>query len=211
MRVLPTDIPHRDRLIEKATGHLNHIAEVNPFMNLTRIASADHAAIKHVLDSVLPWRLFEGAAKVLDAGTGAGFPGIPLSLVLPDVEFILTDSIQKKARFVTSVSEALDLSNVEVSAERAEIVALARRPDIITAKAVAPLHRLVDLFWKALCQGSRLLVYKGPNVEAEIAEIPSRQVNASVVFRYELPDGLGSRSMISVTGKPRKRAAASQR
>src|ERR1700722_5287747 len=88
-RVLPQDIPHRDRLIEKAAAHLTLILAANEHFNLTRIINAPEAAIKHVFDSVVPWRHFSGVRRVLDAGTGAGFPGVPLSLVLPDVRFTL--------------------------------------------------------------------------------------------------------------------------
>jgi 16S rRNA (guanine527-N7)-methyltransferase len=205
--VLPNELPNRALVIEKSSQLLSQIREVNQYMNLTRISDAREAAIKHVLDSVAPWELFQGAKRILDAGTGAGFPGIPLSLVLPDVEFVLSESIQKKARFVASVTESLDLPNVEVLAERAESVADGRRPQIITARAVAPLHRLVELFANALKNGAQLLVYKGPDVEAEIAEISAREATAKVVFRYDLPEGMGSRTMVSVSGNSHKRAS----
>src|ERR1700722_12486766 len=96
-RVLPQDIPHRERLIEKAAAHLTLILAANEHFNLTRIINAPEAAIKHVFDS----------------GTGAGFPGVPLSLVLPDVRFTLAESTQKKARFVDGAVESLELHNVE--------------------------------------------------------------------------------------------------
>ncbi len=205
-RVLPADIPHRARLIEKSAQHLRLIASANEYMNLTRISSPKEAAIKHVLDSVLPWEHFRNAQGVLDAGTGAGFPGIPLSIVLPEIRFVLAESVQKKARFVESVLSSLDLPNVEVKDERAESLAVARRPDIVTARAVAPLERLLSLFSKALLQGSRLLLYKGPDVEAELAGINDQRTIANVLLRYDLPDGLGARCLLSVSAAPRKRA-----
>jgi 16S rRNA (guanine527-N7)-methyltransferase len=207
-RVLPADIPNRASLIEKSAQHLRSIAAINDYMNLTRISSPRDAAIKHVLDSVLPWQHFSGARRVLDAGTGAGFPGIPLAIVLPEVQFVLSESVQKKARFVESVIGSLDLPNVEVLPERAESLALARRPQIVTARALAPVERLLDLFSKALAQGSRLLLYKGPDVEAELAGINDHRTNANILFRYDLPDGLGARCLLSVSAAPRKRAQA---
>lgn len=207
-RVLPVDIPNRASLIEKSSQHLRSIAATNECMNLTRISSPRDAAIKHVLDSVLPWQHFRGAGRVLDAGTGAGFPGIPLSIVLPEVQFVLSESVQKKARFVESVIGALDLPNVEVLPERAESLAVARRPQIVTARAVAPLERLLHLFSKAIAHGSRLLLYKGPDVEAELAHIDNDRTNASILFRYDLPDGLGARCLLSVSAAPRKQARA---
>jgi len=197
-RVLPSDIPNRTRLIEKSSQHLSLIAQVNETMNLTRIISARQAAIKHVLDSVAPWAYFKNAKRVLDAGTGAGFPGIPLSLVLPDVRFLLSESIQKKARFVDSAVETLHLPNVHVFPDRAEERALTQKPDIITARAVAPLHKLLDLFEKALKQGSELILYKGPEIEAEIAETKMPRVHSEVLARYDLPDEMGARTIVRV-------------
>jgi 16S rRNA (guanine527-N7)-methyltransferase len=209
-QVLPADIPHRARLIEKSAQHLRSIAAVNEYMNLTRISSPRDAAIKHVLDSVLPWRHFKSARRVLDAGTGAGFPGIPLSIVLPEVQFVLSESVHKKARFVESAAALLDLPNVEVVAERAESLALARHPQIVTARAVAPVDRLLDLFGKALKHGSRLLLYKGPDVENELVGMNNHRTAAGILFRYDLPDGLGTRCLLSVSAAPRKQVRASR-
>ncbi|MGI8958461.1 MAG: 16S rRNA (guanine(527)-N(7))-methyltransferase RsmG [Bryobacteraceae bacterium] len=197
-RVLPLDIPHRERLIDKSAQHLALIVSVNEYMNLTRITDPQQAAIKHVYDSVAPWRHFHGVKKVLDAGTGAGFPGIPLSLVLPDVRFTLSESVHKKARFVDSVVESLELPNVHVVAQRAEERAANRHPDIITARAVAPISRLLDLFGNALKEGARLILYKGPDVEADFEEVQKRCFAADVLCRYELPDGLGTRTLVQI-------------
>src|SRR3981189_3785117 len=93
--VLPPDLPHIAEVIAKGARHLRVIAQTNEHLNLTRITTPREAAIKHVLDSVIPWRLFAEASHVLDAGTGAGFPGIPLSLVFPEKQFTLSESIQK--------------------------------------------------------------------------------------------------------------------
>jgi 16S rRNA (guanine527-N7)-methyltransferase len=201
-RVLPADLPHRDRLIEKGARHLELVASANEYMNLTRITDAREAAIKHVYDSVVPWQHFRGVKKILDAGTGAGFPGIPLSLVLPAVRFTLSESVQKKARFVDSVAESLELPNARVVAERAEEQAAASCPEIIVARAIAPTGRILDLFGKALRAGTRVILYKGPIVEGEIAEAEKRRFDAEVLCRYELADGLGKRTLIEVRARP---------
>ncbi|MDQ2712987.1 MAG: 16S rRNA (guanine(527)-N(7))-methyltransferase RsmG [Acidobacteriota bacterium] len=210
-RVLPADIPHRERLIEKSAEHLRLIAAANEYMNLTRISTPYEAAVKHVLDSVLPWKHFKDVKRVLDAGTGAGFPGIPLSIVLPEVRFTLSESIQKKARFVEASVDALDLANVQVSAERAESLALAQGPEIVAARAVAPVERLIVLFRGALKKGSRLLLYKGPEIEGELGGMNRDHMRAEVLARYELPDALGGRTLVSVSRIPGKRAATSPR
>ena len=197
-RVLPQDIPHRERLIEKSAQHLHLVLQANETMNLTRITTAREAAIKHILDSVAPWQYFKSATRVLDAGTGAGFPGIPLALVLPDTRFMLAESIQKKARFVDNTVESLHLPNVHVFPDRAEERALAQKPDIITARAVAPLHKLLDLFSKSLKQGSELILYKGPEVENEIAETKIPRMQSEILTRYDLPDEMGARTIVRV-------------
>lgn len=164
------------------------IEEMNRVMNLTRIVSPREAAIKHVLDSVLPWRLFAEVRTVIDAGTGAGFPGIPLALALPETRFILAESIQKKARFVGDVLRTLQLPNAVIRPERAESLPAA---EVITARAMAPTAKLIALFKPALKAGSRLLLYKGPEPEA----------GTRVVMRYELPEGMGSRTILEISGR----------
>lgn len=207
-RILPSDIPHRDTLIQKTAQHLQAIVAANEYMNLTRILNPRDAAIKHVYDSVAPGHIFRNARRILDAGTGAGFPGIPLSVVLPETEFVLAESVGKKARFVEATVESLQLPNVRVQTERAEQVVELNHADVITARAVAPMDRLLALFGKALKQGARLLLYKGPDVEAELAEARKHRVRAEVVFRYELPEGLGARTILQVqSGSARARIA----
>jgi 16S rRNA (guanine527-N7)-methyltransferase len=203
-QVLPADLPNRDVVVSKCARHLELIVEANEYMNLTRIVSPYDAAVKHVLDSVLPWRLFAGAKHVLDAGTGAGFPGIPLALVLPDVRFTLAESIQKKARFVEAAVVALELPNATVSARRAEELAREGRVDIVTARALAPLSRTLDLFGAAFKKGTRALLYKGPDVDQEIAEAKREadrlRLKVGIAMRFELPEGMGSRTIIEIAG-----------
>jgi 16S rRNA (guanine527-N7)-methyltransferase len=195
---LPEDVPQRASVIEKASKHLELISAANEHMNLTRIATPKEAAIKHVVDCLLPWRHFAEARSVLDAGTGAGFPGIPLAIALPHVHFTLAESTHKKARFVEMAVEALGLTNVEVAPERAESVALLNKPELITARAVAPLDRLVETFGKCLDRGIPLLLYKGPDIERECNSLDGNRIEARVLERYELPGGFGTRTFMAV-------------
>jgi 16S rRNA (guanine527-N7)-methyltransferase len=201
--ILPADLPRREFVIQKASEHLNLIVEANQYINLTRITGPREAAIKHVLDSVIPWRLFTGARHVLDAGTGSGFPGIPLALVLPDVKFTLAESIQKKARFIESVLARLQLPNVAVSPRRAEEIWADAGSDVITARALAPISRVLPLFAPALKAGRKILLYKGPDAEQEISESAKEagklKVRMDVVMRYDLPDSLGTRTIVRIS------------
>lgn len=203
---LPPCLPNRGRVVSVAAHHLRLIDEVNEHMNLTRITGPREAVVKHVLDSVVPWELFKGASLVMDAGTGAGFPGIPLAASLPDTQFLLVDSTQKKARFVEGAVAALGLDNVEVCAERAEDLLRKSRVDVITARAVAPVERALGYFATGFAQGARALLYKGPDVDGEMrdaqAEAKRRRVDMEVVLRYELPDDLGARTIVQVARVP---------
>jgi len=201
--LLPADLPLRDEVADKAARHLDLIVEANQQFNLTRIVSPREAAIKHVVDCVTPWRIFKNADRVADAGSGPGFPGIPLSLALPETQFTLLESTQKKARFLESVVRRLELSNVQVAAERAEDWLAKHRVAIVVSRAVAPLLRGVPLFAPALRGGARVLFYKGPDVTNEIAEAApetnKRQLRLRVIERYGLPDNLGVRTIVEMT------------
>ncbi len=196
--ILPADLPNRQRLIDLGAQHLRLIAATNQYMNLTRITDARDAAIKHVYDSIAPWKYFDSSTVVLDVGSGAGFPGVPLAIILPHVRFILSESVRKKAAFLQSAVEQLKLENVEVAPQRAEEIALKQPAITITARAVAPLPKLIGLFAKALGRGARMLLYKGPEVEQELAQAARRHIRAEILWRYELPDSLGLRTIVQV-------------
>jgi 16S rRNA (guanine527-N7)-methyltransferase len=201
-QVLPEDLPHRDELITKGARHLELVVEANKIMNLTRIVDSHEAAVKHVLDSVTPWRRLAGVKTILDAGTGAGFPGIPLAIVLPDVHFVLSESIQKKARFVSSVVETLRLANVTVTAERAESFLGKKHAQVVLARAVAPIAKALELFAPAIKKGTLLLLYKGPDVSKEMEEAQPLLKRAKIVARIvescELPNEMGARTLVEL-------------
>ncbi len=206
--VLPADLPHREHVIDTCARHLALIEEANKLFNLTRITSPREAAIKHVADSVIPWKLFSGAQRVLDIGSGAGFPGMPLAVVLPDTQFVLSESIHKKARFLESAVAALGLSNVAVTSSRGEDLLNASGAeedgfDRIAVRAVAPLSRALVTFSPAWKPGVKALFYKGPDAESEIAaaemEARKRRVRMHVAMSYGLPDEMGTRSIVELT------------
>lgn len=195
---MPADLPHRDAVVTKGARHLALIVEANEVMNLTRITSPREAAIKHVLDSVWPWRMFLGAQSVLDAGTGPGFPGVPLALALPEIRFTLAESTQKKARFVESVVRDLELSNVTVLSQRVEDLVKLMPFDRVTARAFAPLDRTLQWLAPALKKGTRAVLYKGPDIDQEIRDAGKLKFPVRVIDRYELPDAMGRRTIVQV-------------
>lgn len=198
---LPSNVPNRAELVAKAARHLELIVDTNQQFNLTRILDPVDAAIKHVVDSVMPWRHFADAKLVADAGSGPGFPGIPLAIALPHVSFALLESTQKKARFLEAAVQELGLRNVAVFPVRAEDWFKSDTADIVTARAVAPLVRAIPLFRPAVKKGSRVLLYKGSGIEQELAEVasPRDRKSVSVVETYALPQELGTRTLVSLS------------
>ncbi len=198
-RVLPTDLPHRDHAVEMSARHLARMAQVNQHLNLTRIVEPREAAVKHVLDSVLPWRLFEPYNTIADIGSGAGFPGVPLALVFPEKRFLLIESVGKKARFLSELVTELGLLNVAVHAVRAEKVLRVEKADVLVARAVAACDKLLKLL-RPVLKGRALMLYKGGDVAGEMAEAaPEAQRQRRtlrIAMRYELPDGAGARSIL---------------
>ncbi len=200
--VLPGDLPTRATVVEKSALHLMRVLEVNQTMNLTRIVDPREAALKHVLDSVLPWPLLKAAHSVLDMGSGAGYPGIPLALVLPDVRFTLAESVHKKARFLDKVVREIELRNVAVRAERGESILRKHRFDVVVVRAVGAIDKVLALFHPVKTRLERLLFYKGPNAETELSAAAPLLVElglkAGIIHRYDLPDDSGRRCIVEV-------------
>ncbi len=204
-RFLPQDLPDRERCVQQTALHLELIEETNKQFNLTRILDHKEAAIKHAVDSLLPWKLFASAnvPRIVDAGSGPGFPGIPLAIALPGIQFVLLESTQKKARFIEAAAGKLGLANVTVHPERAEDWFKTNRAPLLTARAVAPLDRALSYFGPALRAGTRGLWYKGPDAETEIASAAKPGFRMRVVDRYDLPESLGTRTMVEISAAPK--------
>lgn len=146
------------------------VTETNKVMNLTAITEASEFETKHFIDSLLPFKEFEGAKIVADIGSGAGFPAIPLAIVLPGVEFTLVDSLQKRVNFLNTVIEKLSLKNCVAIHSRAEDIAKQSREkfDITTARAVAALNVLLEYTAPLTRVGGKIIAYKGSNADEEI-------------------------------------------
>lgn len=144
----------------------------NTAFNLTAIRQPHEMVIKHLLDSLVihPWI---EADDILDVGTGAGLPGIPLALLNPQRRFTLLDSNGKKTRFITQSKLALGLENVEVIHGRIEDHAKVRQHELIVSRAFSSLQDFVRLTLPALKPGGRLLAMKGqvPDVELSAPEV----------------------------------------
>ncbi|GAB5602856.1 16S rRNA (guanine(527)-N(7))-methyltransferase RsmG [Thermus sp. FJN-A] len=154
------------------------LMEANRRHNLTALRTEAEVVVKHFLDSLtlLTLPLWEGPLRVLDLGTGAGFPGLPLKLVRPELEVTLLDATQRKVAFVAEAVRALGLKGAHPLWGRAE--ELARRPEHregygrVVARAVAPLCVLVELGLPFAAVGGVMVAQKGPRVEEELARLP---------------------------------------
>jgi 16S rRNA (guanine527-N7)-methyltransferase len=124
----------------------------------------------HVLDSLAVRPFLEGP-RVIDIGTGAGFPGLPLAIVEPDLEFTLLDSNGKKISFVNHMIAELGLSNVAATKARAEDYAPGKRFDTVIARALATVPRLIELSAHLVREDGQLLALKGKYPAEELEPI----------------------------------------
>lgn len=151
------------------------LVEKNKVMNLTRITDFQDAVEKHFADSLAALKFInttETGKKVLDLGTGAGFPGIPLAVLLPDDQFTLVDSVGKKVDFVREAAEEIGLQNVECVHARAEDLAGNRsyreQYDLCASRAVANLSTLSEYCLPFVKTGGFFAAYKAENSSEEI-------------------------------------------
>ena len=121
---------------------------------------------RHIVNSAAVVPFLPGRGSVADVGSGAGFPGIVVALLRPDLEVTLIETMERRVEWLSDVVAELDLDNVEVRRARAEEVH--ERYDVVTARAVANLSRLVRLTSHLLRQGGCLLALKGAKAEAEV-------------------------------------------
>ena len=180
------------------------LVSTNKHFNLTSIVDDQGVELKHFLDSV--WFPFPPDAKtLLDVGSGAGFPGIPLHLFHPHLHTTLLEPHQKKAQFLKQVIKELNLSNIDVQVERAEIWVEHHREqfDVVTARAVAPLRILLELTAPFVKLHGTLLLLKGPSAEEEL-DLARDAMNAlglslRTIEKMSLPIIHESRSVIYLT------------
>ena len=156
------------------------LIEKNRVMNLTAITDFHDVVIKHFVDSLSIKKIFsyyniqpfDDAVRVMDLGTGAGFPGIPLKILFPDTEFVLADSLNKRILFLREIIDALSLKRIQVIHGRAEELARKKeyreKFDFCVSRAVANLSSLSEYCLPFVKTGGIFVSYKSGSAEEEI-------------------------------------------
>ncbi len=156
---------------EKIQKYKELVLFYNEKINLTSITDTHEFDVKHIEDSLLPMKVVDfSSKKVMDIGTGAGFPGIPLAIYNPTSTFYLVEPTLKRCNFLNIVKEELGLDNVIIINKRAE--ELDKKDfsnfDLIVSRAVSDLRILLELSIPYLKVGGKLIAYKGEKAEEEI-------------------------------------------
>lgn len=155
--------------IEKYYNYMNLLLEWNEKINLTAIIDPKEIILKHFVDSLTIAKYIKDDEKLIDVGTGAGFPGIPLSIVKENTDIVLLDSLNKRINFLEEVKENLKLENITTIHGRAEEFGKNKKEretyDIATSRAVAPLNILLEYLLPLVKVGGKAICMKGSNIE----------------------------------------------
>jgi len=163
-----------ERQVAQLLQLLDELARWSRSYNLTAILEREAMITHHLLDSLAVVPLLQGR-RIIDVGTGAGFPGLPLAIACPDRHFTLLDSNGKKIRFVAHAARVLQLANVSAVHARAEThtVSPAEPYDTVIARAFAPLPELLQRIAGLCSPVTCVLAMKGPRVQQELEVLPA--------------------------------------
>lgn len=166
--------PHDDSIINKFSEFMELALEYNENINLTAITDRKEFEVKHFMDSIIcyGWQEIENSKKIVDIGTGAGFPGVPLAILYPTKKFLLIDSLNKRLEFIKSACKELDIKNVETLHARAEDAGRKKeyreKFDLCVSRALANLSVLSEYCLPLVKVGGYMYAYKTKRTEHEI-------------------------------------------
>ena len=166
--------PFETGSVDVYEAYLRCLHQWNQTYNLTAIRDLEQMAIRHIFDSLAIAPMITGS-EIVDVGSGAGLPGIPLALLYPEKKFTLLDSNGKKTRFLTQAKIELSIANVTIVQDRAEH--FRELFDHVLCRAFAPLPELVNTCAHLLGPGGNLLAMKGATEEKLAADVPLRLVS----------------------------------
>lgn len=191
---------------EKFYLYMNLLLEWNEKINLTAITEPQDIIKKHFIDSLTIKSYIEKNSKIIDVGTGAGFPGIPLKIVDESYDITLLDAINKRLIFLNDIIEKSDLNNIDTIHYRAEEAGknqlYREKFDIATSRAVASLNILVEYLLPFIKIGGKCICMKGNNVKEEIKEankaIQLLGGKIETIEEFSLPDTDMKRTIIII-------------
>ncbi len=176
--------------IEKLLVLLEQLLHWNRTYNLTAITDPLEAIEKHLVDSLTLLPHLGQAETLVDIGSGAGFPALPLKILRPDLQVISVDSVAKKISFQKHVVRKLQLQNFLAWHGRAEELSqqsfLAAKADLVVARAFSSLPKLLDLALPCLKPDGRVIAMKGPEGESELREVEGRLKKTGVECRHQV-------------------------
>ena len=157
---------------ESLYKYMELLLEWNEKINLTAIAEENEIILKHFIDSAIINKYIDNAKKLVDVGTGAGFPGMVLKIINKDLNIVLLDALNKRINFLNEVVKELDLKNIEAIHGRAEEFGRneehRERYDIVTSRAVANMNVLLEYMMPLVKVGGKCICMKSKNAEEEI-------------------------------------------
>jgi 16S rRNA (guanine527-N7)-methyltransferase len=188
----------KNEQVELFEKYLFLIEEWNKKINITSIKNQEEVAIKHFIDSLLVLNHVPLFGRVVDIGTGGGFPGIPLKIAEPSLEIFLIEPIRKRANFLRTVISNLSLKKITVFNGRAENFKEKEKFDFTISRALSNIKTFCELSLPLLKPGGYLVAMKGKETEKEIAALKGFETKTKVIknCRYELPQKSGDRSII---------------
>lgn len=166
-------LPFTDAMLNRFRRYYDYLAEKNAVMNLTAIEGETDTARLHFLDCAALCAVYDfSAASVIDIGTGAGFPGLPLKITAPDISLTLLDSHNKRMAFLEETCKLLDFGDVRCICARAEEITadIGGSFDIAVSRAVARLNILCELCLPFVHIGGVFIAMKGPDCAEELRE-----------------------------------------
>ena len=168
------NIKVNDEEIKNLYKYMTGIIEWNDKVNVTAITEERLFIVKHFIDSLIINQYLEGKEKIIDIGTGGGFPGIPLKILNNEKKFTLIDSVNKKLNVIRNLSEKIGLENLEIIHTRAEDLANKKEYremyDVATTRAVSNLSTILEYMLPFIKVGGIAVCMKGPNYKEELKE-----------------------------------------
>ncbi len=198
------DIAASPEVVRRTALFVEHLKKVNEKINLTAITDDESIGTRHLPDSWMLCPYIPKGSTLIDVGSGAGFPGLALKIIRPDLVVTLLDSVRKKTDFLDNAVELLDLDQVRAIHGRAEELGRDRlyrdRFDVAVARAVTALPTLLELSLPLVRPGGLFIAMKGRDDETAASKRALEELRGRIekVVRYELPDTDHARSLVIV-------------